>query len=425
MSTKLLRIDRQGHRVDGGPGNLVAVRMAQEVARNAILSQTALTDSSGGAAANPESIVKLALLIGASASGSNLADKAASESALTTVFNALATLAAKARALALLTGAPFVPFDGGATVSTTTISAVTQTVAGNTTGVPVAAANAVFAAINTAFAGITGNINAVAVATSASLVTIPFNLPYTTTTPGAVLSNATGTAVAAAATLATDFSANLVIAANNVATLAAKLAELVTTMDTITDSSGGTASIPGVMTAVGAFPADTNVSASLGSTKATLDAAITAIKNGLAELFVAANQGVFQLDSTAVVYAGGGTASTTLASVGNSGTAAGTGTTKATMDATGANIDRAFLALAVSLNSASLAMNLPLLTLPTGVTGTPAVIGDSGTFNATGQLKTTVDAALVTWTNNLATAAARLAEIKARIDGPIVVVSSR
>ena len=95
------------------------------------------------------------------------------------------------------------------------------------------------------------------------------------------------------------------------------------------------------------------------------------------------------------------------------------------MDATGANIDRAFLALAVSLNSASLAMNLPLLTLPTGVTGTPAVIGDSGTFNATGQLKTTVDAALVTWTNNLATAAARLAEIKARIDGPIVVVSSR
>jgi hypothetical protein len=120
-------------------------KLAQQSARRAIASATALTQSSGGTAGI---VGPVALAVGGAADGSNLAGKATSEAAFTTVLDALGELYTKANALATTLSVPTVTNSGGGATPDGTVDALTVTVTGAATGILVADTNTFLTALN-------------------------------------------------------------------------------------------------------------------------------------------------------------------------------------------------------------------------------------------------------------------------------------
>lgn len=198
----------------------VLTALVKQNARAVVASVADLTDNSAGSAGD---VVALSVaLTNAANAATNLAQKAATEAALTTVKDALAEIYAKANAYAVKLGLDQVTYNGGGAAADGTIAAVTVAVTAAATGVQAASMNANLAALNTAFYNASILVNKIAKATGYDGVDTFVDSRETTI---AALAVDGGTAADPGVTKAA-VDAELVKAANNVATLAAKLNEV-------------------------------------------------------------------------------------------------------------------------------------------------------------------------------------------------------
>lgn len=188
---------------------------------------TALTDSSTGTAGT---LAKVAAATNVAATGTDLADKATTETALGTVKNALATLFAKANTAATAVGLATVTYSGGGTSGGNTLAAMTKTVTGAATGAQATEFNAVVASLNTAFYILAGHVNRLAVATGEDAVNAAALSGMVHATTIAAIGTGTGTAASPGVTKVVADAA-LVAFANNAATIAAAL-------NTVIDGAG-------------------------------------------------------------------------------------------------------------------------------------------------------------------------------------------
>lgn len=184
----------------------------------------------------------------------------------------------------------------------------------------------------------------------------------------------------------------------------------------------------------------------IGSTKATLDASLALVNDGLAAVIADANSVLTALGVAGAVYAGGGTAAATIAAITTSGTALATSAPAAAMNPIRAQIDTNMHVAGALVNKVMRAVRgrpLDIETKPdrqpppdtygAGSTGTnpgttvggggsgaafgnhapftdptPAITEDSGTHAANGVTKVVLDAALANWAANVETLAQRL-----------------
>lgn len=425
MSVKITRSDQFGHDMSGAPASLLATKVAQQSARALALASTGLTDNSGGTATTPKTISKLTDFTVAAASGSSLANGSNFAASLVKVRDAIAEIAAKAKAIALLTGAPVAVYDGSfSNAPDGTIGALDVAATGAATGPTAASVAGLTAAYNTAFYGLAGLINGIAASTGISGVQplpLSWGLSYTTI-PGAALPVTISASASPGVTLASA-TAWLLQAAANVATLAAKLNEVAGAVTVLTDNSGGVANVYGTVVAVGSNVADSDVSGGTGSTSATLHTSLVGVVNSVASLVARTNAVASRLDISPVAYTGGGSVATTLAAVCDSGALGATGATKATLDPIFAALDKAFASVGATVNSALARLNLaPLAVEYTATVADPGTIATTATFAGTGQTKAAVDAALVVYAANIATLSATINAAVARVNGPFVVI---
>ena len=425
MSVKITRSDQFGHDMSGAPASLLATKVAQQSARALALASTGLTDNSGGTATTPKTISKLVDFTVAAASGSSLANGSNFAASLVKVRDAIAEIAAKAKAIALLTGAPVAVYDGSfSNAPDGTIGALDLAATGAATGPTAASVAGLTAAYNKAFFGLATLVNGIAVSTGISGVQplpLSWGLSYTTI-PGAALPVTISATGSTGVTLASA-TAWLIQAAANVATLAAKLNEVAGTVTALTDSSGGVVNVYGTVVAVGTCVADSDVSGGTGSTSATLHTYLAGVVNSVASLVAQTNAVASRLDLPKVSYTGGGTPATTLAAVGDSGALGATGATKATIDPIFVALDKAFAAISFTVNLSLARLNLSPLSVEYTVTAAdPGTIATTATFAGTGQTKAEVDAALAVYAANIATLAATINAAVSRVNGPFVVI---
>ena len=121
-------------------------KLVQQRGRDSVKASTPLTNSAGGTPGT--TITRVAAVVGAAASGSNLADKTTSEAAFTTVKDALRELYAQANTLAALTGSDLVTYNGGGASTDGTVGAITVSVTGASTGILVADTNTFLNSLN-------------------------------------------------------------------------------------------------------------------------------------------------------------------------------------------------------------------------------------------------------------------------------------
>jgi hypothetical protein len=180
---------------------------------------TDLVDSSTGTAA---STVALPANVQATAqSGSNLATKAALEAAFATVLNGMGEVLAKANTMGTAIGLPVIVDGSGAAVVDGTIAAITKTVAGATTGAQVAQTNEVINGLNDYLVTIAARVNELCAAVGVK--TVKLSGAGREQSPVSAKGLGTGTAAATTAVSKASADALLVVYANAVATLAAKL----------------------------------------------------------------------------------------------------------------------------------------------------------------------------------------------------------
>lgn len=200
----------------------VLIALTQQGAKQKLEGVAALTDSSGGdATPTADAVQTVADFAGAAASGSNLAGKATTETALGKVKDAVTELATKTNAMLALLGLTQLTDNSGGTTADGTIAALDQTVTGASTGAVVATTNAIVAVINDAFNEIGLKVNVIATALGVTPVTIASGFATKNGTIAAI-STSTGTAADPGVTKA-EMDAALVKWADNVAYLAAKL----------------------------------------------------------------------------------------------------------------------------------------------------------------------------------------------------------
>ena len=148
MAIKLnsVSLDQTGGRtVESVVGELVKAH-----ARNVTSSVTSLTDSSGGTGTDALLAVSTSLANAAN-NATNLAQKAATEAAVTTVKDALLELFTKANEYATKLGLDNVTYNGGGTAADGTVSAITVAVTAAATGVQATEMNAQFDDLNQRF----------------------------------------------------------------------------------------------------------------------------------------------------------------------------------------------------------------------------------------------------------------------------------
>lgn len=204
--------------------------LAQGYARNAVIDATPddLTDNSGGTAG--AAIEVRSKLDAHVLSGSDSTPKAGLETALGTVLAAVHEIGTKANELAALLGLDELTLPTG--TSDGTIGAVTVTVAGSNTALaPVAGVNAKLTSISAYISAVAAKVNEVSIATGFDPVP-DASKDGKLTTVFTGLDAGVGTAVTGAAggnegVLATSVNAELAKFANNVATMAAKLSEVI------------------------------------------------------------------------------------------------------------------------------------------------------------------------------------------------------
>lgn len=195
----------------------VVLELAKAHCRQVGATVASLTDNSAGTAGS--SVVALSTnLTNTAAVGSNLASHTSVETAVGTVIDALNELAVKANAYATALGLSTVSYSGGGAAADGTIAAVTVASTAATTGGQAASVNTLFGALNNAFYNVSVVVNEIAKAQGLA------TLPVTAGTVGAVaaITNSAG-ADASPGVTKTAVDAELVKAAANIATLAAKL----------------------------------------------------------------------------------------------------------------------------------------------------------------------------------------------------------
>jgi len=154
-----------GAAVDGTSPEMVNVMLAQTLAAIKAAGVTDLTDSSGGTASSTFALVAVpADLVNAPNAATNLASKATAEAQLNLVKDALLELATKANAVATATNVLGLTYNGGGTSADGTIAAIGTTTAA-ATGAQAAATNTVITNLNNAMASVEGLIDRIAVAT--------------------------------------------------------------------------------------------------------------------------------------------------------------------------------------------------------------------------------------------------------------------
>lgn len=195
---------------------LAGVTATQAAITVSALALTALTDNSTGSAAAKFTIPEKAVAI--AASGSNLAQKAATETALGKVKNALATLYTRANAVATGLGLETSTYVGGGTDGAGTVAALDKSVTGATTGAALVEYEANRLAINGNLTTLKGFVDRLANAVGIK------DLADKAGQTGAhvAITGTVGTAAAPGVSKA-KVDADLTAWANNVAILAAKL----------------------------------------------------------------------------------------------------------------------------------------------------------------------------------------------------------
>lgn len=199
----------------------VVLELVKAHARQVVASITDLTDSSGGTADAGGVLVGAATLTNAANSGTSLAQKAATETALGTVKDALVELFTKANEYATKLDIAPVVYNGGGTAADGTVGAVTVAVTAATTGAQATETNAQLASINSAVFALSTLVNKLAVATGvAKLNNTALKTTFVSTVPS--ISGTVGTAADPGVSKAA-VDAELVKVRTNVATIAAKL----------------------------------------------------------------------------------------------------------------------------------------------------------------------------------------------------------
>lgn len=221
-----------GMATDGSPPHLLIRAQAQFQARTALLAATAvvsITDSTGGtadSASNGRRLFKPTAAVGATNTGSNLADKTTTEAALVAVTGGLREIATKANEMATRLGIANMTYNGGGAAPDDTMAAVSASVTGAATGALVANFNAILVAYGNAMLAVSHQVSKIAracgvtpVSTGTAGWVYDFNLATGTV---AALSTDTGTA-ASPGVLKTEADAALGVLRNNLSTLAAVL----------------------------------------------------------------------------------------------------------------------------------------------------------------------------------------------------------
>lgn len=232
MASGPILLRREGFGTGGEEDGRIFRRVVHFQAKQWLAIYTNLVDSSGGTASGASALPQVAAVVGAAASGSNLADKTTTEVALGNVQDAIGELLARTNAAMGKLGLPVSVNNGGGTAPDGTINSISIAPTGATTGAPVAGVNAFITAANTALYNVATQINRIAIATgvtpaagSGYIVVIGWKDTPLATIPLFV----TNTGIAASpATTQAEAIAALTALRNNVATLSATLNTAVT-----------------------------------------------------------------------------------------------------------------------------------------------------------------------------------------------------
>ena len=210
---------------NGNTIETVVLELVKAHARSCVSGVTNLTDSSGGTASGTNTLVAASTsLTNTANSGTNLAQKASTETALSAAKDALLELATKANEYATKLGITGLTWNGGGTAADGTIGSIGVSVTAASTGAKATETNAIFGAINVATYKLGTLVNKLAIATGKTpLVLTALRTTFTSTV--STLSTDTGTAADPGLTKAA-VDAELAKVRNNVATIAAKLNEL-------------------------------------------------------------------------------------------------------------------------------------------------------------------------------------------------------
>lgn len=227
--TKPIVLDKFGGVSSGyaGSGDLTRL-LAQSIARLQFGATVALIDGSTGTASLTRAVQLVAPFKDAAASGSNLATKATVGAALVTVQNAQATLFNRVnKALAKL-GLDTIAYNGGGVIGASgsagdpddlSIQAVTKSTTAAATGIPAAALQVTADALNASFYDLSVLTNRLSRAVGVDDLAVFVGAPRSTVPALAAL----GGADAAPGVTKVAADAALVVWANNVATIAARL----------------------------------------------------------------------------------------------------------------------------------------------------------------------------------------------------------
>lgn len=221
-----MKINSQGHIVGSVSDTLFLKELAQDVAKIYADSFTNLTDNSTGVTTGALAAATVTGLSNTAASGSNLAQKAATETQLGLIRDGLQEIAARTIALHTKLGLGTMAYNGGGTSADGTIAAINDTITGATTGVTLASMTPIVTAYNNAVAYLAAKINDVAVATGyARLDTTAFS-SFTIANPTTLTVDA-GTAADPALT-ATAVGVIVKVYEDNIGRMAARLNTITT-----------------------------------------------------------------------------------------------------------------------------------------------------------------------------------------------------
>lgn len=181
----------------------------------------------------------------------------------------------------------------------------------------------------------------------------------------------------------------------------------------IVDSTGGVASAVRKLVAVAPTLANVAASGSNLADKTTTEAALNLVKDAILELNTKAAALATKLGISTLTYNGGGTASNgTLEAISSTVTGAATGVQATQMNATITAINDAFASVVALINAIAVATGVDTLDLSdlkgSWMQTVPAITVAGGAAASPGVSKAAVDAVLVAYKNNLATAASVL-----------------
>lgn len=214
----MIKVDTH-HQRDGSADAGVIRSILQFQARQAVDGVADLTDNSGG---SDGTLAAGTVATNVAASGTDLAGKATTETALGTVADAVATLAAKYNAIATILGLTAIVDNSGGASGGDTLAAVTVSVTGAATGAQATEYNASVDAIEAAFHTLASHANMVAAATGGATDSVAGLSGNTYSATIAAIPTDVGTAADPGVTKAV-VDADLATFADNAATIAATL----------------------------------------------------------------------------------------------------------------------------------------------------------------------------------------------------------